>query len=340
MTKKQILVTGAAGYIWSHGVVAFEQASYKTVLVDNFSNSWDVNLHGITQILWYTPDFHELDLRDKSALVNLFKNYDFDWVIHFAGLKSVWESCLNPSLYFDNNIVGSICLFECMEKFWVKNIVFSSSATVYDSNNSLPFHEDHSVWNTNNPYGTSKFICEKLLQDMAQYNGCNVVNLRYFNPIWSHKSGLIWEYCDTHPNNLLPYIMKVAWGELNKLQVFWNDYDTIDGSGVRDYIDVNDLMDGHLKWYQQCQWQDGFFETYNLWVGKWVSVLEFITATHQSIWKDIAYDVTVRRPGDTAEVYCDPTKAQQKLNWKTHISLSESIQTSWKYYQYTQLWNK
>lgn len=365
--KKTILITGGIGYIWSHGVVAFEQAWYKTVIVDNLSNSNVDILVGIEKILWYKPDFFETDLRTvKWELLNekwinkinyidwkkikwfysleeIFQKYNFDWVIHFAWLKSVGESCQKALAYFDNNIVWSLKLFEMMEKFKVKNIIFSSSATVYNMDNrqdslKIGLKEDELIWNTTNPYWTTKFLLENILKDLAKFSWFRVINLRYFNPIWAHNSWYIGENPSWIPNNLLPYIMKVATWELEELKVFWNDYDTLDGTWVRDYIDVIDLIDWHLKAYSNLE--SGFnersvsgkFETYNLWTGKWVSVLEMIEANKKVIWKDIPYKVIWRREGDLASVFCNPEKAEKELWWKTKISLEESLRNSWRFY--------
>ena len=355
--KKTILITGWTGYIWSHWVVAFEQAWYKTVIVDNLSNSSLKTLDWIEKILGYKPDFFEWDLRNKEFLEEVFKKYNFDWVVHFAGLKAVWESCEKPLEYFDNNIVWSIRLFEVMEKFWVKNIIFSSSATVYDMTSSLVptlsgkddgvwLREDNLTWNTTNPYWTTKFILEQILKDLSLFSGFRVANLRYFNPIWAHHSWEIWEDPSWIPNNLLPYIMKVATGKLEKLRVFGWDYPTIDWTWVRDYIDVVDLIEGHLKAYEKLEkiplsnfppegeriatkW---FFETYNLWVGRGVSVLEMVEVARKVTWKEIPYEIVDRRPWDLAEVYCNPSKAKRELNWESKTSLEDSLKNSLKFY--------
>ncbi len=330
--KKTILITWWTGYIWSHWVVAFEEAGYKTVIVDNLCNSSVDTLDGIEKIIWYKPDFYNVDLRDKNTLEEVFKKYDFDWVIHFAGLKAVWESCNKPLDYFDNNIVWSLKLFEVMEDFKVKNIIFSSSATVYDSSNFWKWEwvdEKWITWNTTNPYWTTKFILEQILIDLSKFSWFNVMNLRYFNPIWAHESWFLWEDPEWIPNNLMPFIMKVAKWDLGELKVFWNDYDTIDGTWVRDYIDVVDLIDGHLKAYENIsEW----FNTYNLGVGKWISVLEMIKKTEDIIWKKINYKIESRRKWDLAEVFCDDSKAKNILWWKAKVSLDESIRNSWKFY--------
>lgn len=335
--KKTILITGWTGYIWSHRVVAFEEAWYKTVIVDNLSNSSLNTLDWIEKILWYKPDFFKIDLREKYKLEEVFKSYNFDWVIHFSWLKAVWESCEKPLEYYDNNVVWSLKLFELMEKYNVKNIIFSSSATVYDSLNFDSWvwvDEKWITWNCSNPYGTSKFLIENILKDLANFLDFRVVNLRYFNPIWAHKSWYLWEDPKWIPNNLLPYMMKVASWELEELYVFWDDYDTIDGTWVRDYIDVVDLIDWHLKAYEKMNDNNWwFFEVYNLWTGKWVSVFEMIKETEKVVWKKIKYKVVWRRPWDLAIVYCNPEKAFKKLGWKPKISLKESLENSWRFYR-------
>lgn len=341
MSKKNILITWWTWYIWSHWVVAFEQAWYKTVIVDNLSNSSIDTLEWIKNILWYKPDFYEVDLRNKQKLEEVFKKYDFDWVLHFAWLKAVWESCEKSLEYFDNNIVWSIKLFELMEKYWVKNIIFSSSATVYDSTNFetginfRPVSENCQVWNTSNPYWTTKLLIENILKDLSKFSGFNVENLRYFNPVWSHKSWFIWENPEWTPNNLLPFILKVATWELEILNVFWGDYDTIDGTWVRDYIDVVDLIDWHLKAYKKLEsniCKNWFFDSFNLWTWKWTSVLEMIEISKKITRKDIKYKIEPRRNWDLAEVYCNPSKAMNELWWKSKTSLEESIKNSWDFY--------
>ena len=360
--KKIILITGWTWYIWAHWVVAFEQAWFKTIIVDNLSNSSYESLEWIKKILWYYPDFFETDLREDYFVKNIweklsirdwekikwtltlkqiFEEYNFDWVVHFAGLKAVWESCQNPLKYFDNNINWSIKLFELMEKYSVKNILFSSSATVYNSSNYSPskiwkwvwVDENWQVWKTTNPYWNTKFLLEKILEDLSKFSWFNVINLRYFNPIWAHKSWFIWEKPNWIPNNLLPFILKVAKWELKNLQVFGWDYGTKDWTWVRDYIDVNDLIDGHLKAYNFLKNNKNNFETFNLWTWKWTSVLEILKIAEKVIWKNISYKIIKRREWDLAEVFCNPKKAENILNWKTKISLEESVKNSWKFYE-------
>ena len=330
--KKKILVTWWLGYIGSHAVVSFEEAWYEIVILDNLSNSSDTTLDNISEILWYTPKFYKCELRNIEEVEDLFLENIFDGVIHFAGAKAVWESCEDPIYYFQNNISGSINLFEIMKKYDVKNIIFSSSATVYHQDNQVPLIETNKL-GTTNPYGTTKLLLEKILEDLSSFAWFNVINLRYFNPIWAHSSGKLWEDPEWIPNNLLPFIMKVANGELDTLQVFWNDYDTIDWTGVRDYIDVNDLVEGHLLAYTKLESQEkSFCDVYNLWIGKWISVLEMITAARDITWKEIQYEITNRRVGDIWEVYCNPEKAKNELWFETKVSLVESLENSWKFY--------
>lgn len=375
--KKTLLITWGLGYIGSHAVVAFEEAGYQTVIVDNLSNTTLKQLDGIEQILWYRPDFFEVDLREQEKLEEIFKQYSFDGVIHFAGWKAVGESCEKPLSYFDNNIIGSLRLFECMEKFKIKKIIFSSSATVYkelrvESWESRQKKSEHtnqkwenvgmqyfaSWWNEkwlietdhvgdcSNPYGTTKFLLEQILSDLAQFSWFEVMNLRYFNPIGAHERGCIWEDPQWIPNNLLPYIMKVATGELEKLYIFGDDYDTRDGTGIRDYIDIHDLIEGHVLAYEklskkappQSPSKSGkkntwwVFESYNLWVGRGVSVLEMVDVARKVTGKKIPYEIVGRRDGDLAEVYCDPSKAREELWWEVKVSLEESVRRGWKFY--------
>ncbi len=339
MDKKIILITGGIWYIWSHAVVAFEEAGYKTVIIDNLDNSCLSTYRNIWEILWYKPDFYEVDLRDKEKLEEVFKKYTFDWVLHFAWLKAVGESCEKPLHYFDNNVIWSLRLFELMQEYSVKNIIFSSSATVYDwviyekSDFSWAVESD-TTWNTTNPYWTTKFLLENILNDLSKFSWFNVINLRYFNPIWAHNSGLIWENPEWIPNNLLPFIMKVAIWELPYLNVFWDDYETIDGSWVRDYIDVVDLIDGHLKAYEFLENLDfsWFIDTFNLWTWVWTSVFQMIEASNKVTWKQIAFKVAPRRVGDLASVYCNPSKAKTILDWESKTTIQDSLKNAWKFY--------
>lgn len=334
MSKKIILITWWTGYIGSHWVVAFENAGYKTVIIDNLINSSKSVLKWIKEILGYNPDFFEVDLRDEKKLENIFKMYDFDWVVHFAWLKAVWESCNNPLKYFDNNVVWSIKLFECMEKFNVKNIIFSSTATVYNIDNKIPYCETQIAWETSNAYSTTKFLIEKILLDLSKFSQFNIVNLRYFNPIWSHISWLIWENPEWIPNNLLPFIMKVAKWELEKLKIFWADYDTKDWTWVRDYIDINDLIEWHIKSYTLLNKNSDnwYINTINLWSWIWTSVLEILNIAEVVIWNKINFEFEKRRKWDLPEFYCNADKAKKILLWETRTGIKESITNSWKFY--------
>lgn len=330
---KTILITWWAGFIWSHAVVEFEKDWYKTVLIDNLSNSSIDVLDGIEKILWYKPDFFQLDIRDEKWLEGVFSKYNFDWVIHFAWLKAVGESCQKPDLYFDNNISGSICLFNVMKKFGVKNIVFSSSCTVYGEPKEIPVSENTPLWETTNPYGKTKQLLEKILEDYAKFALFNVINLRYFNPIWAHPRWYLWETPSWIPNNLFPYILKVLKWELECLQIFgWNN--TIDGTWIRDYIDIIDLVDWHLKAYNYLEKnnKDWLFEMFNLWAWKWVSVLDMVKVTEKVSWKKVIYKIVWRRDGDLSEIYANTEKANTVLWWEAKVSLEESIANWLKFY--------
>lgn len=332
--KKTILITGWTGYIGSHGVVAFEQAGYKTVIVDNLVNSSKKSLDGIKNILGYQVDFFELDLRDKEALREVFKKYEFDGVLHFAGLKSPLESQKEALYYFDNNIWGSLSLFEVMNEFWVKKIVFSSSANTYATQNIPPIKETD-IQDTTNPYGTTKLLIEKILRDLSNCNGFEVVNLRYFNPIWAHSSWNIGEEPEWIPNNLFPFIFKVLTWELKELSVYGDDYDTIDGTWIRDYIDVVDLIDAHLKAYNflekqsDTRWSN---EVFNVGTGKWLSVLQAIHAVENVVGKKVNYKIVNRREWDIPVSYCDTTKITQILRFQSQVPLEKSIENMWRFY--------
>jgi len=354
---KKILITWWLWYIGSHAVVEFEQAGIETVIVDNLSNSKLEVLDKIDKILWYKPKFYKVDLLDNEKLEKVFKENKFDGVLHFAGLKAVWESCQKPITYFQNNISWSLNLFELIDMYDVKNIIFSSSATVYDlglrsedvkkvrRNNDLFevvnwdvllkrwLKETDQVWNTTNPYGRTKYLLEEILNDLSKFAWFNVVSLRYFNPIWAHPSGLIWEDPNSVPNNLLPYIMKVYTWELEKLKVFGGDYPTKDGTWIRDYIDVVDLVKWHLKawkWMKSNRWN---FEVFNLWVGRWLSVLDMVKLVKKITWKKISYEIVWRREWDLSEVYCNPSKANKILWWKAEINEEDSIKNMVKFYK-------
>ncbi len=327
--KKILLITGGAGYIGSHAVVAFEEAGYTTVILDNLVNSSRDALLGIEKILGYCPDFYECDIRDRDGLEKIFQKYDFDGVIHFAWLKSVDESCAQVSLYHENNVVGSVALFRVMEDFWVRKIVFSSSATVYASENISPIREDM-ILGTTNPYGTTKIIIEKILEDYSHHAWWSVMNLRYFNPVGAHISWNIGDAPIGGATSLLPVVLDVAMGKRESVSIYGNDYPTLDGTGVRDYIDINDLIDAHHAAYEALS---GWFHVYNIGTWRWVSVLELIHEVQAISWQSIPYTVTPRRKWDLACVLADVEKISSELWWKSSRSFSDSIQSAWKFSQ-------
>lgn len=325
--QKTILITGGVGYIGSHAVVAFENAGYKTVIVDNFSNSDQTNLDWINKILGYSPDFFECDISDEKNFSKIFEKYNFDAVVHFAGLKAVGESCEKPLLYYKNNIFGSLVLFDLMARFNVKKIIFSSSATVYSGENISPLTEKSALWTTN-PYGTTKLHLEKIIEELVNFAEFEAIILRYFNPIWSHSSWLIGEKPNWIPNNLLPFVFDVAIWKREKLFVFGADYPTIDGTGVRDYIDVNDLVDAHLLAYKNLE---KWLKIFNVGTGQGTSVLEIVNLVEKISWKKIPYQIIARRPWDIAEVFASAEKIKTELGWSAKRTISDAIASGWKF---------
>lgn len=329
--KSLILLTGGLWYIGSHTCVVLEQAGFKTVLLDNLSNSSLASLDGIEQILGYRPIFYDADIRDRGAMSSILKSNNFAWAIHFAWLKSVGESVESPFEYYNNNIQGSFIFFEEMERAGLRNIVFSSSATVYSADNTLPLTEDSKL-GTTNPYGTSKLTLEFVLKDLVSAKAWNAIALRYFNPIGAHESGYIGECPNGVPNNLLPYILDVAIGRRERVGVYGDDYDTIDGTGVRDYIDVNDLAEAHLAAIRKLLNADSpSFQALNIGTGRWTSVLEMIEHVRVTSNRDIPYTILDRRPGDLASVYADPTLAQELLGWQAKRTVQESVEGGWRF---------
>lgn len=325
-----ILVTGGAGYIGSHTVVELLTAGYNVVVVDNLSNSSSVVFERIEQICGKRPDFFQLDIRDKDALSTVFTKYEFDAVIHFAALKAVGESVREPFKYYDNNINGSLALFDVMQQHNVKSIVFSSSATVYGDPQTTPITEDFPLSATN-PYGWTKLMMEQILRDIYTADkSWSVALLRYFNPVGAHPSGLIGEDPNGIPNNLMPYISQVAVGKLAELNVFGGDYPTHDGTGVRDYIHVVDLAHGHLKALEYLALHNELL-TVNLGTGVGCSVLDVVKAFAQASGRQIPYKIQPRRAGDVAKCFADPHKANQLLNWKTNYSLAQMCADSWRW---------
>ena len=325
-----VLITGGTGYIGSHTVVEFLNNDYDVIIMDNLSNSKKEALNRIEKITGKKPKFYEVDLLDKEGMKKIFQENKIDSVIHFAGLKAVGESVEKPILYYKNNITGTINLLEIMKEQDVKKIVFSSSATVYGNSTDVPFKEDTPLSATN-PYGRTKLMIEEILRDIyVSDNSWGIALLRYFNPIGAHESGLIGEDPNGKPNNLMPYITQVAIGKRDKLSVFGDDYDTPDGTGVRDYIHVVDLAKGHLKALEKIM-KENIAEAYNLGTGKGYSVLDLVKAFQKVNEVEIPYEITNRRPGDIAICYADPTKAKKELNWKAEKGVEEMCRDSWNW---------
>ena len=326
-----VLVTGGAGYIGSHTVVELLNEGKEVVIVDNFVNSKPSALEAIKKITNKDFKFYELDLRDKDGLDKVFKeNKDITAVVHFAGLKAVGESVKKPIEYYNNNIYGTLVLLEVMKENNVKKIIFSSSATVYGDPKEVPIKEDFPLSATN-PYGQTKLMIEQILQDVyVSDNKWSIILLRYFNPIGAHESGLIGENPNGIPNNLMPYINQVALRKLDHLNIFGNDYPTKDGTGVRDYIHVVDLAIGHLKALNRAEKITGV-EAYNLGTGKGYSVLDIVKNFEKATGQKIKYEMTPRRPGDIAECYADPKKAETYLEWKAKKDLEQMCKDAWNF---------
>ncbi|ABO23300.1 UDP-glucose 4-epimerase GalE [Shewanella loihica] len=323
-----ILVTGGAGYIGSHTVVELLNDDQQVVIIDNLSNSSVEALKRVEQITNKGVTFYQGDVLNKAFLQKVFTDHDIDAVIHFAGLKAVGESVAQPLRYYENNVTGTLVLCEVMAEFNVKNLVFSSSATVYGDPASLPITEDFPTGATN-PYGQSKLMVEHILKDLHHSDSSwNIARLRYFNPVGAHESGLIGEDPNDIPNNLMPFIAQVAVGQREKLSVFGDDYDTHDGTGVRDYIHVVDLAKGHLKALAKLNTQPGLV-TYNLGTGQGYSVLDMVKAFEKACGHAIAYQIAPRRPGDIAACYADPHKAQTELNWQATHTIEDMANSSW-----------
>ena len=327
----KILVTGGAGYIGSHTCVELLNAGYEVVILDNFYNSSPEVLKRIKELTGKEFTFCECDIRDRKGLDKVFAENKIDAVIHFAGLKAVGESVRKPLEYYENNVGGTVTLCEAMRDAGCKKIVFSSSATVYGMNNPSPLNETMKIGGTTNPYGTTKYMIELILQDLyTSDNDWSVALLRYFNPIGAHESGRIGENPNGIPNNLMPYITQVAVGKLDHLNVFGNDYDTPDGTGVRDYIHVVDLALGHIKAVEKIADSKGVC-IYNLGTGVGYSVLDVVKAFEKASGKEIKYEIVPRRPGDLATVYSDPTKAKEELGWVAERGLEKMCEDSWRW---------
>jgi UDP-glucose 4-epimerase len=325
-----ILVTGGAGYIGSHACIELLQSGFEVVVADNLCNSKEESLKRVQEITGKSLKFYKVDLLDKDKLEEIFNNESIDAVMHFAGLKAVGESVSLPYKYYHNNITGTLNLCDTMQKHGVTDLVFSSSATVYGDPHTVPITEDFPLTATN-PYGRTKLMIEEILRDLyIADNKWNIAILRYFNPVGAHPSGKIGEDPNGIPNNLVPYITQVAIGKLNELKVYGDDYNTPDGTGVRDYIHVIDLVIGHIKALEKLQSKPGIV-TYNLGTGKGYSVLDMVKAFSKVVGKEIPYKVVDRRPGDVAMCYADPTKAKNDMGWVAERDLAKMCEDSWNW---------
>lgn len=324
-----VLVTGGAGYIGSHTMVELLNGGHEVIAIDNLSNSCLEAVRRVEKITGKKVFFYQNDVRDRAALELVFAAHDIDWVIHFAGLKAVGESVAKPLAYYENNLVSTLVLLETMQKFGVKRLIFSSSATVYGEPERLPLDETCRL-SVTNPYGMTKLMQENILRDLyASDKDWTVVLLRYFNPVGAHESGLIGEDPKGIPNNLMPYVTRVASGSLEKIRVFGNDYPTSDGTGVRDYIHVVDLAKGHLAAMNKIG-EKGLI-IYNLGTGKGSSVLELIHAFSKACGRELPFEIVERRSGDVAEVYASADKARRELDWEAQYNLEKMCADSWNW---------
>lgn len=343
--KKKILITWGLGYIWSHTATIFIEAWYDVIIVDNLSNSHESTLEWIKKITWKSPKFYELDLRNFSDLDAVFEKHknEISIVIHLAAKKAVGESCQDPFLYYDHNILGTINLLKVMNKHQISQIIFSSSATVYDAENLLPPFSEIDKTKTTNPYWTTKLIIEHLLRDMVMQKWFSAVALRYFNPIWAHPSHIIWENPKWIPTNLLPFLLKVAKWEVEKFNIFGNDYNTEDWTCIRDYIHVMDVAEAHfitakylfdrieINETSEMYSANPIFEICNIWTWYWKSVMEMIWIVETIVDKKIPYEVTNRRPGDVAISLANPLKAKQLLNREAKRTVVQWVEDAWLY---------
>ncbi|MCE0493651.1 UDP-glucose 4-epimerase GalE [Vibrio salinus] len=326
-----VLVTGGLGYIGSHTCVQMIEAGITTVIIDNLSNSNPEVLNRIESITGIRPRFFEGDIRSERFLDSVFSQIRIHSVIHFAGLKAVGESVAKPIEYYDNNVNGTLVLLRAMRKSGLKSIIFSSSATVYGDPETVPITESSPTGNTTNPYGTSKWMVERCLQDLlASDPAWSITLLRYFNPVGAHTSGLMGEDPKGIPNNLMPFITQVAVGRREKLSVFGDDYPTPDGTGVRDYIHVMDLADGHIAALREVSKREGL-HVFNLGTGKGTSVLEMLSAFSESCGHPVPYQICPRRPGDIAECWASTAKAEKELNWKATRNVADMTRDSWRW---------
>ncbi|WP_205342058.1 UDP-glucose 4-epimerase GalE [Denitrificimonas caeni] len=331
--KHSILVTGGAGYIGSHTTLALLEAGHEVIVLDNLANSSLESLRRVERICGKAATFVEGDIRDRALLDSIFARYSIDAVLHFAGLKAVGESVQQPLAYYENNVSGSVVLFQAMAAASVFNLVFSSSATVYGEPKQMPISEDCPTGTPTNPYGRSKLMIEEILRDLSLSEPrWSIAVLRYFNPVGAHSSGLIGEDPNGIPNNLLPYISQVAVGKLQKLSVYGDDYPTVDGTGVRDYIHVVDLADGHLKALAAIATEQGV-HVWNLGTGQGYSVLQMVSAFEQAAGVTVPYAIVPRRGGDIAECWADPKKAAHELGWQAKHSLDDMMHDTWRWQQ-------
>lgn len=327
---KQVLVTGGAGYIGTHTLIQLVEAGYKPIVVDNYYNSCKEAIHRVEKIVKTDIILHEVDVTDEHKMEEIFKSYDIDSIIHFAGYKAVGESVQKPEMYYENNLLSTLVLLKCMQKYGVKKFVFSSSATVYGDPHTVPITEDFPT-STTNPYGSTKLMNEHILEDVGYiHKDYGIMLLRYFNPIGAYPTGTIGEDPKGIPNNLMPYILQVAVGRLEKLHVFGDDYNTPDGTGVRDYIHVVDLAKGHVAALNYLDHHTGV-EKVNLGTGKGYSVLD-IVHTFSNVNKiDIPYVIGPRRAGDIATNYADSKKAKELLNWEASLNLEDMCRDAWNW---------
>jgi UDP-glucose 4-epimerase len=340
MNTQTILVTGGAGYIGSHACVELLQAGFKVVVIDNFSNSKPESLNRVQKITGKTLTLHQADIRDKAALTAIFAQENIHAVMHFAGLKAVGESCQQPMNYYHNNVYGTLVLLEAMDTANVKRLIFSSSATVYREAAVNQYAEDFALGSIN-PYGRSKYMIEEILRDISTADTINkseapwkIVLLRYFNPIGAHESGMIGEDPNGIPNNLLPYVSQVAIGKLAQLSVWGDDYPTRDGTGVRDYIHVVDLVRGHIKAIDVLEtehFKNGGCKPYNLGTGRGYSVLEIINTFEKVTGRKVNYKIAPRRTGDLAECFANPSLAKAELKWQAEKNLEDMLTDAWRW---------
>lgn len=327
---KKILVTGGAGFIGSHTCVELLEKGYEVVVLDNLANSSAKSLSVVEEITGKSLTFYQGDIRDENLLKQIFQEEQIEGVIHFAGLKAVGESSIIPLDYYDNNIAGTLVLLKVMKEAGCKNIIFSSSATVYGDPHTVPIKEDFPLSATN-PYGRTKLMLEEIFRDLYQSDkDWNIVLLRYFNPVGAHISGDLGEDPKGIPNNLMPYVMQVAIGKLEKVNVFGNQYPTVDGTGVRDYIHVVDLAKGHVAAMKKLAPQSGL-STYNLGCGRGYSVLEMIAQVQEAVGKPVPYEIVANRPGDIAACYADASQAKADLDWEANLGIDRMCQDAWRW---------